>query len=79
MKVADELLQGPSEEYGKFLALQRVYGTANSYVRGRAVALKALEAQISRARRAGASESEILGKIRQGISDPPNAHPLCVK
>jgi len=81
MRLGEEVLHGPPEIYAKVVALERVYGTANSYVRKRRakVTLKAIGGQVASARRAGASESEIRAKIQQGISDPPNVDPVRVK
>lgn len=80
MRVTDELLYGPPEVYGKFLALERVYGMADSFVRRRKarVTIKSIGGQVESARRAGASESEIRAKIQKGITNP-NADPERVK
>ncbi len=74
MRVSDDVLFGPTEVYGRVVALERVYGTVSSYVRkgNRGPTLEMLIGQIESARQSGASESEICSKVRQGINNPPN-------
>jgi len=75
MRLSEEVQYGPPEVYGRVVALEGVRGMARSYVRARkkGATLRAVNSQIDSARRAGASEEEIRSKVRQGMTDPPNA------
>lgn len=68
-----ELLQAEPEVYRKVLALELLYGMVNCYVRARKkrVTIQHVIGHAEAARRCGASEEEILGKVRMGITDPP--------
>jgi hypothetical protein len=77
MTLNEHLLEAEPAIFAKTLALERVYGTVNSYVRVRndSVAIGHVAGQIKAARVCGASEEEIRGKIRKGMTDPPHGDP----
>lgn len=81
MRVSDDLLYGPPEDYGRYLALEGVRGMTRTCCRGRKrrATLRAIDGQVQWAKRNGASEEQIRAKVRQGITDSLNADPGRVK
>jgi hypothetical protein len=60
------------------LALDKLYGVVNSYVRGPrgrrpGATIGHVEGQVKSALRSGASQESIRNAIIKGVSDPPNA------
>ena len=84
MSFSTELLQAEPEVFGKALALERLYGMTNSYVRGprgrkRGATINGVEGQVKSTRHCGATEEEIRNAIRRGATDPPVAIPQRVE
>lgn len=77
MTFSTDLLQAEPEVLGKALALERLYGTVNTYVRARkkTLTIRHVIGQVESSRRCGASEEEIRDKIRKAIADPPYSYP----
>ncbi len=80
MRFSNDVLERPTEVFGKEIALRALYGVTNRFVRGprghnRDLTINAVEGQAERARRSGATEEEIRAAIRQGATDPPSAIP----
>ncbi len=80
MRFSNDLLEAPTEIFGKELALRTLYGVTNRFVRGprghnRDLTINAVDGQAKGARHSGATEEEIRTTVRQGAIDPPGVIP----